>query len=471
MDADQLADDFRDMTMDEARLAHIVDCARLDTSPAEFAAAGHDPIYESHYPIAEVAAAAIGLVGSAAAELHTRRGGRPQQVSVSVVDAARSLSSFKYVRLDGINPQSGAGNPTIGAYRCGDGAWVYLQGGFPHLRERILHVLGDPEPTADGVRAAASSWCAADLEDAVADARGCATRIRSWREWHAEDQGRVVAALPAVEIVRIGDGPRLECGVGSQPLSGIRVIDAARVLAGPTCTRTLTEHGADTLVIGAPDAANILRTVLDTGHGKRAAWIDLNRPGGRNELRTLLSTTDVFVDGYRSGALEARGFGPKELTDLRPGLVIVSVNCYGVGGPWRSRAGWEQNAEAATGVMQTEGTSDRPQVLPAPFADYVTGYLGAVGAIQALIRRAEEGGSWWVRASLCQTAEWLQRVGPLSEFDRPTGLGDVESCLLDRGSELGRLTYLPPVVQMSETPARYRSAPVALGSSRPRWTD
>ena len=133
-----------------------------------------------------------------------------------------------------------------------------------------------------------------------------------------------------------------------------------------------------------------------------------------------------MIDGYRPGALASLGFGVEELAALRPGLIYVSVSCYGSGGPFGNRAGWEQIAQAMTGICQTHGEAIRagqPKLLPAPMCDYNTGYLAAYGSMLALTRRAREGGTWTVRTSLCQSAMFIQRQGRIENFEEaPEGI-------------------------------------------------
>jgi crotonobetainyl-CoA:carnitine CoA-transferase CaiB-like acyl-CoA transferase len=100
-------------------------------------------------------------------------------------------------------------------------------------------------------------------------------------------------------------------GPGERPLSGIRVLDLTRVLAGPTCGRTLAEHGADVLRIGSPELPSVPGFVLDTSHGKLSAYLDLERRDDLERLRTLVGEADVFAQGYRSGSLDRRGLSPR----------------------------------------------------------------------------------------------------------------------------------------------------------------
>jgi crotonobetainyl-CoA:carnitine CoA-transferase CaiB-like acyl-CoA transferase len=104
---------------------------------------------------------------------------------------------------------------------------------------------------------------------------------------------------------------------------------------------------------------------------------------------------------------------------LRPGLIHVSVNCFGSGGPFSSRGGWDQVAQAVTGICHTQGVATgagQPKLTPAYMCDFLTGILGTFGALLALAQRAREGGSYRVQVSLCQSAMLLQRQGLLEDF-------------------------------------------------------
>ena len=140
---------------------------------------------------------------------------------------------------------------------------------------------------------------------------------------------------------------------------------------------------------------NIALFVMDTSHGKRSACLELHDPDDAAVLRRLAAGADVFTQGCRA-ALARRGFGPEELAELRPGIIVVSINCYGDAGPWRLRPGWEQMAQTTSGMVTGQGGADHPELLPAAACDYTTGYLAALGTMAALWRRAHEGGSYHV---------------------------------------------------------------------------
>ena len=191
-------------------------------------------------------------------------------------------------------------------------------------------------------------------------------------------------------------------------------------------------------------------------------------------LRALVRDGDVFSQGYRSGSLDRRGFAPAQLAELNPGIIAVTINCYGDAGPWQQRPGWEQLAQSVTGIAMAEGArldpAGRPRLVPAAAADYTTGYLAALGTMAALRRRSIDGGAYHVRASLCQTATWIAEDGPCVDPTTATGLGDISPWLVDEPTLLGRLTHLTPVTQLSATPARWATPVVALGTHPPEWS-
>lgn len=441
--------------------------------PAERAGAvtidGHDPVLATRFLVGEAAAAALAAIGVAASDLWQLRGGRPQRVRVEVRTAAASLLSFLFCRvLDREPPGYGERTAIRDFFPTRDGGWFFLHGSFPATQQAALELLGCSADRADVARAIAR-WDAQDLEDAIAERGLCGARVRTQREWWEHPQGRALAAHPPLEVIRLGDSqPEPLPSQGEQPLAGVRVLDVTRVLAGPTCGRTLAQHGAEVLRIASPRLPSVPHFVMDTGHGKRSAHLDLKRPDGAERLRTLLLGADVFAQGYRSGALDRLGFGPEELCALRPGLVYVSINCYGHVGPWSTRPGWEQLAQTATGVSAEQG-GEVPQLIPAAPTDYTTGYLAALGTMVALGRRAREGGSFWVRVSLCRTAMWLQGLGRTDDVGSGPDRERLSPWLSVSETPFGRIEHLAPVIELSETPPRWARPTVPLGSHPPEW--
>lgn len=425
--------------------------------------------------VGEGAAVALAAVASAAAALWERRGGPAQEIRVSTRQAAASLRSYTLQTLEGVSPGGAPSDATPLAHfhPTRDGRFFFIHGVLPHLARGTLRVLGLPDvpPTYDTIAKAVAGWDAEALEDALAAAGMCGAYARTASEWDAHPQQIATSAAGPLEVVRIGDAPPVPLPQGGRPLSGVRMLDLTRILAGPTCARTLAEHGAEVLLVSAPTLDSVKSFVLDTGHGKRSTWLDLDRETDRSTLRALASGADVFSQSFRAGCLARRGFAPGDLAELRPGIVAVSINCYGHKGPWVDRPGWDQLAVAATGLACIQGgTVQTPALMNCAACDYVTGYLAALGTLAALYRRSVEGGSWEVRVSLAQTGRWLRDFAAPRALEPSPDLSLPDSFYAECDTPLGRLRHLAPVARMSATPPRWALPPVPLGTHAPEWT-
>lgn len=446
--------------MPQAALHELLGIAGIE---GEAGITGADPVLKTPYRVGTAGAAALAATGIAAARLWRLRGGRDQRVAVDLRAAAASLKSSTYLRIDGKLPAA-IWDPFSLFYAVKDGRWVRFHCNYPHHRAAALGVLGAGEDVEAAKRAAAG-WDGLELEDAIHAAGGCAALVRSAEQWAGHPHSAAVAGQPLLEIERIGDAPAMPLPKAARPLSGIRVLDLTRVLAGPTAAKTLAEHGADVLKITAahlPDSGDI---DLDTGLGKLSAQLDLREKQNVEILRRLAKEADVFAQSYRPGTLAARGFSPEQLAKLRPGIVYVSLSAWGPTGPWKARRGFDSIVQCVSGVAAVQGGADSPRLLPCSAIDYVSGYLMAFGAMIALARRAKEGGSWRVRVALARTGKWIvdRGVTDASKAVEPDG------ATMETRSPAGAITHLKPVVQLSETPPFWARPPVPLGFHRPEW--
>jgi crotonobetainyl-CoA:carnitine CoA-transferase CaiB-like acyl-CoA transferase len=433
---------------------------------------GAEPVLPSSLAIGTAAQATIAAAALAANELWHLRTGRRQRVGVDMRHAGIEFRSERYLQIDGKPPHEHR-DKTVGLYRTRDGRWIRLHTNLPHHRAGTLKLLGAEYDRAD-VQRKIDGWNAYDLEDAAATAGLVVTATRSFAEWDATPQGQAVARQPLFSIEKIGDAPKEPLPAGDRPLTGINVLDLTRVIAGPVCGRTLAAHGADVINISAAHLPQMEALVIDTNRGKRSAQLDLREPASRERLTALLRDGDIFIQGYRPGAIAQYGFGAEDAARIRPGIVCVSLCAYGYEGPWANRRGFDSLVQNANGMNVAEAEAageDKPKPLPCQALDHATGYLMAFGAMTALNRRATEGGSWHVRCSLAQSGHWLRHLGriegglaaPDPSFD------DVRDCLEETPSGFGALTAVRHAATMSETPPQWLRPSARLGTHAAEW--
>jgi crotonobetainyl-CoA:carnitine CoA-transferase CaiB-like acyl-CoA transferase len=442
-----------------------------DTALGEVEFTGAEPVLPSSFAVGTAAQATIGAAALAAGELWRLRTGRRQRVRIDMRAAAIEFRSERYLRVNGKVPDE-YHDDIAGLYRCGDGRWVRLHTNLPHHCSGLLALLGC-EHDRKAVERTLEGWKAEALEDAAAEAGLVVTACRSFAEWDGHSQGQAIAKLPLFTIEQIGDAPPKPLAAAERPLSGTKVLDLTRIIAGPVCGRTLAAHGADVLLVTAAHLPSMLPLVIDTGRGKLSTSLDLREPIARGTLAGLLRDADVFVQGYRPGAIAAHGFGPREVAGLRPGIIYVSLCAYGHEGPWAKRRGFDSLVQTASGLNNAEAKafgSSEPKALPAQELDHATGYLLAFAAMSALARRAQQGGSWHVRCSLAQTGYWLRQLGRIDGMTcRDPRTADVRDLLEETPSGFGQLTGVRHAATMSDTPPQWIRPSVPLGTHPPAW--
>jgi crotonobetainyl-CoA:carnitine CoA-transferase CaiB-like acyl-CoA transferase len=440
---------------------------------------GADPVLPTRFKIGETCAAVLAGVGTAVNDIWEMKTGRRQKISVDVRKTAAGLGSSRHMQKPGpdgkyhtiVNENHEKMIKITQPWPTRDGRWVLPHFGLPNLQARMMKLLGC-EPTPESVAKAVAQWNALDLEAAIDAARVCGGMVRGNAEWLATGHGKVLAAKPIVEIIKIGDSDPEPLPDGDRPLSGIRALDLTRILAGPVAARTLAENGAEVLMIAGEGVPQIAEHVMDTSHGKRSCYLDLKSAEGAARLKELVRGADMFSQGYRPGILAKLGFAPEVLATIRPGIICCSIDCYGADGPFSHRGGWEQVAQTMTGICK-EGSPERPKLLPGAACDYTTGYLGAYGMLLALARRAREGGSYHVRVSLCRSGMFIYRQGKTGEVDPNIGLSEAEldSFRITSHPASGPLRHLGPIIQMSETQPQWSRPTPVLGGDRPEWLD
>ncbi len=464
---------------------------------AQIELAGQAPVLPSSFCVATAAQASLGAAALAAALLWQQRSGVRQRVGVDRIHA--TLACTGHFALDGRVPE--LWDKLSGLYACGadtaSPGWVRIHTNFSHHRDSMLRTLGLPEGRAterDAVTQALRRWTAEAFEQAATDAGGVVAAARSFAQWDAHPQALAMLGQPVVSIEPIrpmaGPGeaaaplPWPAPATGSaaaqvRPLDGLRVLDLTRILAGPVAGRCLAAYGADVMLVNSPHLPNI-EAIADTSRGKLSTLIDLREAAGRVQLDHLLSTSRVFLHGYRPGALAGLGLSAEALALRRPGIVVASISAYGQhspAGPWDSRRGFDSMVQTTTGFNLAEAEaagSAQPQALPMQILDYAAGQLLAFGVQAALWRQAREGGSWQVQVSLAGVGSWLRSLGRQADglaAVRPSLKPWLEesTCGFGPGRQAATLRAMRHAAEFSATPARWSRPSMPPGSHPPVW--
>ena len=437
-----------------------------------------DPVLPSPIRFTEASVAGLSAVGLAASDLWELRTGRRQRISLETRQATASMAGTRYLKINNIQAKPEARPPGYGVFPSKNGRWNYLHASFSHHHAATIKVLGVPEDRQAVINAVAK-WDGLELEEALLAAGGAGGMVRTKEEWAAHPQSAAVAELPLIEFIKIGEAPPEKLPAGNRPLSGIRVLDLTRVVAGPVGTRTLAEHGADVLRVGSKHLPHVDSQDFETGHGKLSTQIDLRQPAEAEILRELVKQGDVFVQGYRPGAIDALGFAPEDLAKLRPGIVTVSFSAFSHLGPWSKRRGFDTVVQTVSGISWRQGQvvpgpTPGPQFYPVAAIDFLAGYVIAYGVMVALRLRATEGGSWMVRTSLAQVGKWLVDLGEVTGVDLkkiPNEFTpeELKRWMMVTESPAGTLHHFGPVLRMSETQPHWTRPAVPLGYHQPVW--
>jgi crotonobetainyl-CoA:carnitine CoA-transferase CaiB-like acyl-CoA transferase len=169
--------------------------------------------------------------------------------------------------------------------------------------------------------------------------------------------------------------------------------------------RRLAYHGADVLNLWTPNDFEMDFNYFSANVGMRSAIMDLRRPDEMARFRRLLAEADIFFANRRPGLMEKLGITTDELLQARPGIVQVDFSIYGAAGPWANRIGYGRTASDVTGVLALEGSLEEPKLAEVFVVnDFISSWIGVIGAIAALRRRAPEGGSYRVHVSLARVS-------------------------------------------------------------------
>ena len=432
---------------------------------------GPEQVLPSVFQVTALASASIALATLAAADLAaTRRGSALPRVRVQRAHAAFAFRRELYAKPIGWELPP-LWDPIAGDYAARDG-WIRLHTNYAHHRAAVLRVLG-VAAERDAIAAAVARSEIDELEQAVVDAGGCAAAMRDVAAWRAHPQALAIHDAPVVTLAP-RDASIAPLPSAALPLSGVRVLDLTRVIAGPVCTGFLASWGATVLRLDPPGFAEVPALLPETTAGKHRAWLDLDDRDQRAVFAELVRDAHVLVVGYRGDALARRGFDDARLRAHNPGLVIAALDAYGWSGPWAERRGFDSLVQMSSGIAargQQVHASARPFPLPAQALDHATGFLLAAGVCRALALR-HDGQTASIRASLARTAQLLIELGESSDpFAPQPSAADVEPFLEDAATAWGPLRRMRTPGEIAGVQPVGGPAPGPLGCDPARWPD
>ena len=231
--------------------------------------------------------------------------------------------------------------------------------------------------------------------------------------------------------------------------------------------QTLAEPGAAGLTLWRPEDDEIIPAYLKGHRGVGSAMVRDNTPEGQAIMRRLIEGADIVYENRRDGTAKRRGLDFESCAKIRPGIIHVSVRCYGHYGPWSDQAGFDPQALSATGAAASEGTLADPSYPPTRIVnDWMAPWFACLGAMAALHRRAREGGSYRVRVSLARSTMWWLGLPRMSR--KPTAPLP-EAAYYEVDTPMGRFRTPHCQVRFSETQPHFETPLVPWGSSQPVW--
>jgi crotonobetainyl-CoA:carnitine CoA-transferase CaiB-like acyl-CoA transferase len=445
---------------------------------------GQDPIVPSRIRFATMAGIGLAAKTIAAAAVWRDRTGKGQDIHIDVRKAYRRFSGF----FEGIWETVNGRSPAMGAFENStflkmpffretrDGRHVVTLNFYPESHQRALNFFR----CSDSVEALQNSilqWRADDLETAAAEEGLVLAKVRSFEELRNEQQYiDVLARMPLITVEKIGESnPVPFMPDAKAPLDGIRALGMGHVIAGAAIGRDLAFYGADVLNVWRPNNTELEAFYWDVQVGMRSTILDSSKED-RAKFDLLLKDADIFFANKRPGYLKSHGLDAEELCAKKPGLIHATVVLHGEKGPWSNRPGFDEIGATVSGLFALEGSLTSPKQPPiVPICDNVVGWLGTVGVLAALRRRAVEGGSYKVVVSLTRTVLWQLSLGIFDRAYAHATAGSSEEHtnvapdLFTAETPLGTYQGLDEQVYLSKSPGSYRTVIVPRGSNKPEW--
>jgi crotonobetainyl-CoA:carnitine CoA-transferase CaiB-like acyl-CoA transferase len=445
---------------------------------------GQDPIVPSRIRFATTAGIGLAAKTIAAAAVWRDRTGQGQDIHVDVRKAFRRFSGF----FDGIWETVNGRSPAMGFFdnnpffkfplfrETRDGRHITTLSFYPKLHQRALNFFRCSD-SLESLQNSILQWRADDLETAAAEEGLVLAKVRTFEEFRKELQYTdVLSKMPLISVEKIGESEPVPFKPDAKaPLDGIRAFGMGHVIAGAGIGRDLAFYGADVLNIWRPDDTEVESFFWDVQVGMRSTILDSSKED-RAKSDALLKDADIFFANKRPGYLKSNGLDAEELCAQKPGLIHATVVLHGETGPWSNRPGFDEIGATVAGLFAAEGSLASPKQPPIkPICDNVVGWLGTVGVLAALRRRAVEGGSYKVVVSLTRTVLWQLSLGIFDKAYAQTAAGSTEERanvapdVFTAETPLGTYQGLDEQVYLSKSPGSFRTVLVPRGSNKPEW--
>ena len=443
---------------------------------------GRDPLLPTSLKLGNAAAVVLAAKAIAASLIWRNRGGDAQNIHIDVRKALKRFNGFfdgKYEQVNGRPPSLkwNRTNPffSLPMFRpTKDGRHVVALNIYPTLHTKALALLNCSDTTT-AINEAISKWNADDLENAAAEAGVVIAKVRTTEEFLAESQYTdVLANMPLISIEKIADGEPVPFSPNpEQPLSGIRALGYGHVIAGAGMGRDMASFGADVLNCWLADDVEVEPFYWDAQVGMRSTYLgEKERP----KFLDLLKDADVFFSNRHPGYIEQQGLTAEALSKGHKGLIHAQVLLHGADGPWKYRPGFDEIGGCVSGCFTVDGSAGHPAELPSvPLVDNLVGWLGGIGIMSALQRRAKEGGSYRVRVSLTRTCLWLQTLGLFDlEYAKKIASSSPEHTpqepdLFTAETPLGHYQGLTDQIEFTSLKQAFKTVLEPMGANRPEW--
>jgi crotonobetainyl-CoA:carnitine CoA-transferase CaiB-like acyl-CoA transferase len=445
---------------------------------------GQDPIVPSRIRFATTAGIGLAAKSIAAAAVWRDRTGEGQDIHVDIRKAFRRFSGF----FDGIWETVNGRSPAMGSFdnnpffkfplfrETRDGRHITTLSFYPKLHQRALNFFRCSD-SLESLQNAILQWRADDLEVAAAEEGLVLAKVRTFEEFRKELQYTdVLSKMPLISVEKVGESEPVPFKPDAKSvLDGIRAFGMGHVIAGAGIGRDLAFYGADVLNIWRPNDTEVEAFFWDVQVGMRSTILDSSKED-RAKFDTLLKDADIFFANKRPGYLQSHGLDAEELCAKKPGLIHATVVLHGETGPWSNRPGFDEIGATVAGLFAAEGSLANPKQPPIkPICDNVVGWLGTVGVLAALRRRAVEGGSYKVVVSLTRTVLWQLSLGIFDKTFAQTATGSTEERtnvapdVFTAETPLGSYQGLDEQVYLSKSPGSFQTVLVPRGSNKPEW--